>query len=285
MRTVPDEEVPEEPAAPTGQQNYGPIIEHIFAKYYQPDTDVIPFVRNDIVVAAEELGLRRPGNLGDVLYAFRYRRKLPQSVLAAAPPGKQWVIRGIKRAHYAFCAVPGMVWIEPNQGLITTKVPDATPEIIRHNALGDEQALLALLRYNRLIDIFLGLTTYSLQNHLRTAVRGVQVEVDEMYLAVDKHGVQYVLPVQAKGGSDLLGRIQVEQDIAVCQRKFPKKVMRPIAAQFMADGIALFEVTIHDDRLVVVREAHYQLVPYDSVTDEDREFYKRTADVPPPPTL
>ena len=58
------------------------------------------------------------------------------------------------------------------------KIPDATPEIIAAYALGDdEQALLAKVRYNRLIDIFLGLTTYSLQNHLRTYVAGMgQIE-------------------------------------------------------------------------------------------------------------
>src|SRR5271157_4057421 len=32
----------------------------------------------------------------------------------------------------------------------------------------DEQALLAKVRYTRLIDTFLGITAYSLQNHLRT---------------------------------------------------------------------------------------------------------------------
>ena len=46
------------------------------------------------------------------------------------------------------------------------EIPDATPEIILSYALSDEQALLAKVRYNRLLDIFLGITTYSLQNHL-----------------------------------------------------------------------------------------------------------------------
>lgn len=273
------------PKKAAAQQNYGPIIEHIFAKHHTEGALEVPFHRDEIVTSAQELGLKRPSNLGDVLYSFRYRRKLPESVTAKAPPGRQWIIRGKARAEYAFCAVPGIVWIEPHPGLVTTKVPDATPEIISHNALGDEQALLALLRYNRLIDVFLGMPTYSLQNHLRTTVNGVQVEVDEVYLAVDTHGVQYVLPVQAKGGSDLLGRIQVEQDIAMCQKKFPKLVLRPVAAQFMAEGIALFELTIHDAKMVVVRESHYKLVAYDKVSEQDRELYKLKAQVPPPPVL
>jgi len=47
------------------------------------------------------------------------------------------------------------------------KIPDATPEIVAAYALSDEQALLAKVRYNRLLDIFLGVAAYSLQNHLR----------------------------------------------------------------------------------------------------------------------
>lgn len=42
---------------------------------------------------------------------------------------------------------------------------------MRHYAPGtDEQALLTRARYNRLIDVFTGLTCYSVQNHLRTTV-------------------------------------------------------------------------------------------------------------------
>ena len=37
----------------------------------------------------------------------------------------------------------------------------------------EEQMLLGIARYNRLIDTFLGLTTYSLQNQLRTTVEGM----------------------------------------------------------------------------------------------------------------
>jgi hypothetical protein len=269
------------------ESNYDQIIAHVFAMNYVAGAVDIAFPRSAIAVGAEELGLPRPGNIGDVLYSFRYRRPLPASVNEKAPPGKQWVIRGAGKSQYRFCAVQGNVWIEPHANLVVTKVPDATPEIIGANAFSDEQALLALLRYNRLIDIFLGVTAYSLQNHLRTTVSGVgQVEVDEVYLAVDRYGVQYVLPVQAKGGTDILGRIQVEQDIAMCEAKFPQLVMRPIAAQFMPSGtIALFEVAIHENAMVVVREAHYKLVPFDEITPEDRKLFRSQAGLPPlPPT-
>jgi len=70
-----------------------------------------------------------------------------------------------------------------------------------HDRLRHEQQL-ALLRH-RLIDIFLGLTTYSLQNHLRTTVKGIgQIEIDELYFGIDREGCHHAIPVQAKGETD-----------------------------------------------------------------------------------
>jgi hypothetical protein len=106
--------------------------------------------------------------------------------------------------------------------LTQTKVPDATPGIVVRYSLNDEQALLAKVRYNRLIDIFTGVTCYSLQNHLRTTVADMgQVETDEIYVGVDRRGAQYVFPVQAKGGTDKLNIVQIEQDFALCRRSSP----------------------------------------------------------------
>jgi hypothetical protein len=171
------------------------------------------------------------------------------------------------------------VRVLPSPNLVVTKIPDSTPEIIRGAALGDEQALLALVRYNRLIDTFLGVTAFSLQNHLRTTAPGIgQVEVDEVYVAVDRYGAQYVLPVQAKGGVDEIGVTQAEQDLAVCAVKWPEMVARPIAAQFMDGGeVALFELTVQDDQVRVLHEAHYQLVAASDITDADRALYRRVA--------
>lgn len=158
-----------------------------------------------------------------------------------------------------------------------TKVPDATPGIIAKYALNDEQAVLARVRYNRLIDIFLGITCYSLQNHLRTTVAGMgQVETDEIYIGVDKSGSQYVIPVQAKGGTDRLNRVQIEQDIAVCGEKVPSLVCRPVGAQHMEDDlIALLEFEQQEDHIKVASEKHYRLVHPDDVTEEDLAVYRR----------
>ena len=177
------------------------------------------FAREDIVTFASELGIGLPKNLGDLIYSFRYRTDLPASILAEASEGETWIIRPAGRSKYRFVLVSGAP-LAPNPNLAITKIPDSTPGIIAKYAFSDEQAVLARVRYNRLIDIFLGIACYSLQNHFRTTVPGMgQVETDEIYVGVDKRGSHYVVPVQAKGGNDKLNRVQIEQDLALCGRQ------------------------------------------------------------------
>src|SRR5919108_14586 len=142
----------------------------------------------------------------------------------------------------------------------TMKVPDSTPGIVTKYSLDDEQALLAKLRYNRLVDIFTGVACYSLQNHLRTTAPNMgQVETDEIYIGVDKKGAHYIFPIQAKGGKDKLSVVQIEQDLAVCAKKFPSLICRAIGAQFMAEGvIALFEFEEGEGGVTIGDEKHYR---------------------------
>lgn len=200
---------------PENQNRYKALIERIFLDRFQPDATELPFARSDLETTAATLGIDLPKNLGDVVYSLRYRTPMPDAVLATQPEGMEWIIEGMGRALYAFKLVP-INRIVPNPDLVTVKIPDATPEIISAYALSDEQALLAKVRYNRLIDIFLGLASYSLQNHLRTTVRGVgQIEIDEIYVGIDRQGRQYVMPVQAKGGNDQLSVVQTKAGFAL----------------------------------------------------------------------
>ena len=217
-----------------------------------------------------------PKNLGDLIYSFRYRTVLPASILAEAPRGETWIIRSAGRSKYRFVLV-GDLPLVPNPSLAVTKIPDSTPGMIAKYAFSDEQAVLARVRYNRLIDVFLGIACYSLQNHFRTTVRGMgQIETDEIYVGVDKGGSHYVVPVQAKGGNDNLNRVQIEQDIALCADKLPSLICRPVGTQFMQDDlVALFEFEQQGDDLKVVSEKHYQLVPPDAVTHEDLVRYRQ----------
>ncbi len=265
----------------TDTSRYGQIIEHIFLSGHKEGATEVDFTRDEIESAAKALKIALPKNLGDVLYSFRYRRELPKSISDRAPEGKVWIIRPVGRAKYRFVAV-STAQVEPNELMSAIKVPDATPGLITRWALSDEQALLAKLRYNRLIDIFSGVTCYSLQNHLRTSVPAMgQVETDEVYIGVDRRGAQYVFPVQAKGGSDKLSIVQIEQDFAMCADKFPHLVCKPIAAQFVGDDlIALFDFEENPEQGVSIQsEKHYRLVPEGDLSDEEIRAYAE--DLPP----
>lgn len=263
----------------TVENRYKQLVAWVFSKHYEQGDTKVPWVRAELIEAATALDVELPKNLGDVLYAIRYRTTFPQIMLDAAPEGTEWVVRSTGRSKYTFDLIPFQVRVRPNLALTVTKIPDATPEIIASSALGDEQALLALVRYNRLIDIFLGVASYSLQNHLRTTAKGVgQVEVDEVYVAVDRHGRQFILPVQAKGGTDEIGITQTEQDLAACAEKWPDMICRPIAVQFAEDGrIALFELAVQDEQVRVRRESHYKLVPAKDITHAELQGYGHSA--------
>ncbi len=240
---------------------YQTLIEKIFFNHYTDGVMEFVFDRTEIKLAAESLDIELPANLGDVIYSFRFRATFPERVIKTQPDGMEWVIELAGRGRYRFNLLK-INRVFPREDLVVIDVPDATPELIRAYALDDEQALLAIVRYNRLIDTFLGLTTYSLQNHLRTTVKGMgQIEIDELYIGIDKRGCHYVIPVQAKGGTDHIGIVQTAQDIRFTEQKFPDMRCRAVAAQFMKEGeIALFELTLKGNEVRVVEERHYRLV-------------------------
>ena len=256
---------------------YSKLIEEIFNKKYVKGVRDVAFERIDLVSTAKKLKITLPKNLGDVIYTYRYRRPLPDGIRSVEPAHRSYRIRGTGSAIYRFVLGPEAA-ITPSAERDETKIPDATPGLIRRYALGDEQALLARLRYNRLVDVFLQITCYSLQNHLRTQVTDLgQVETDEIYVGVDRRGVHYIIPVQAKGGSDILSAVQIEQDFALCAEKFESLVCRAIAAQFLGpERIAMFELEPDPNGFAVVtREEHYLLVPEVELTKGELSAYQR----------
>jgi hypothetical protein len=254
---------------------YNQIVTEIFRRHYIEGGKSFEFERQEIYEVSSLLGIEAPKNLGDLPYTYRFRRKLPKSVTDTAPSGLEWIIEnaGISTYRFQLSAINRII---PNPNLIKIKIPDATPEIILKYALGDEQALLAKVRYNRLIDIFLGIATYSLQNHLRTTVGGIgQIEIDEIYVGVNRHGTHFVVPVQAKAGNDQIGVVQTKQDISCCAEKFPALICRSVSVQFLdTNTIAMFELVLENENIRVVDEKHYQLVSRENINDEDLRRYQ-----------
>lgn len=252
---------------------YEKIIEWVFNQVYEPQKLRIPFSREELVRASDALGFPRIKNLGDIPYSFRFRQQLPASIQSTAPEGAEWIIVGAGIAEYQFrLAAPGK--IRPTPNIKSVKVPDATPEIVRQYAPGtDEQALLTRARYNRLIDIFTGITCYSIQNHLRTTVNYIgQIEVDEIYVGINKRGTHFVLPCQAKSPGDRFGIVQVMQDIFLCRERYPNALCKPIALQFMnVNDVAILELAVTEEnellKLNIVEEKHYELTPRGQISD------------------
>lgn len=254
---------------------YEQIIERVFFDNYTKGATEVVFDRAEFEAIAADIGIDLPKNLGDVVYSFRYRRPLPYAIEETASEGQEWVIEGAGKGRYRFRCVP-LAQFQPSGSYSETKIPDATPGLIEMYALSDEQALLAKLRYNRLVDVFLSVTCYSLQNHLRTTVPDLgQVETDEVYIGIDKRGAQYVIPVQAKGGADKLGTVQIGQDFALCAHLFPDLIALPVAAQFMEDDlIALFSFELQGGHPVILSEKHYRLAYAEDVSDEEIAAYR-----------
>jgi hypothetical protein len=104
------------------------------------------------------------------------------------------------------------------------------------------------------------------------------VETDELYVGMDRQGAHYLVPVQAKRGSDVLSVVQVWQDWKMGQEKFPGMICRPIAAQFMnKEVIAMFEFVSAGRFLKIAQEKHYRLVAPGALTDEELQQYRALA--------
>lgn len=261
---------------------YDRIIERVFFNNYRESACVVSFDRDELAQACDDLNIDRIKNLGDIPYSYRFRKELPATVKAKSPDDSDWIIVGKGTGKYEFrVASPGK--IEPTNNRRRVKIPDATPEIVKKYAPGtDEQALLTKVRYNRLVDLFSGLTCYSIQNHLRTSLPNVgQIEIDEVYLGVNKKGTHFVIPCQAKSPGDRFGIVQVMQDIEFCKANYPYAVCKPIALQFLSDqDVAILELAVEDDndtiKLSVVDERHYTLVSQDKISHD--EIAKLTAE-------
>jgi hypothetical protein len=254
---------------------YDRIIDLIFKRVFQPGSVRATFTREDLATACDDLGIPRIKNLGDIPYSYRYRRELTESIRSTALDGAEWIILGVGIGKYEFrLASPGK--IQPAPHIKPIEIPDATPEIVRLYAPGtDEQALLTRARYNRIVDLFTGTTCYSIQNHLRTTLDVIgELEIDEVYIGMNKRGAHFVMPCQAKSIGDKFGIVQVIQDLAFCKYRYPNAICKPIAIQFIKEnGVAVLELAVDEKdeilRLSVVEEKHYELVPRNQISSDE----------------
>ena len=268
---------------------YAPILVGIYANHYRSGITEFEFARDEIRSVAASKAIQLPANLGDLVYSFRYRSEMPKDIVDNTPSGTSWIIMGAGRGKYKFLLGK---WqdIQPQIGRETIKILDDTPETIRRYTLKDEQACLARIRYNRLIDQFLGVKASSLQNHLRTFVGGIgQIEIDELYVGVDRYGAHHIIPVQAKVGSDKHSVVQTLQDSSYCDHQHPKLEKRCISAQYIRESyddagvkkmreiIVMFWLIVNGNEVSIRDEKRYLLVNSDSLSESDLESYRKVS--------
>lgn len=231
---------------------YEIVISTIFENHYEKGVTEFEVERSEMETLAHRLALRLQEDC-----------RIPADVASTARGGKEWIIEQIGTVKFRF----KLDRIVPRNDRFAIKVPDALPASISRLALNDEQALLANIRYNRLVDLFLGITTYSRQNHLRTTIKGIgEVEIGEVYVGINPRGRHFVVPIQANGGSRNLIAIQTNQNLTYCKQKFPNLTCRPISAQFVSDDvIAMFDLTFERGEIKIFDERHYRLALSDQM--------------------
>lgn len=227
----------------------------------------LPFTTGDLARWQSTLGLEG-GNPYDLKYNSKGRGALPPEVQATAPEGQEWRIKAVAKGRYVFKLYEqGAGVIDLDADPIVVKVPDSLPAIVERYARKDEQSLLARIRYNNLVSVFLGLSTYSLQSHWKTsaeAAGGSPVEVDEMYVGLDSDGVHYVIPVEAKGRekSEKLTTEQILTNYMAARETFPDARIVAVAAKVIDDyTFAMIRFSVDEETESVEKEfeRHYTL--------------------------
>ncbi len=168
--------------------------------------------------------------------------------------------------------------IQRSESCYVLSLPDMSSHYIKRHKLRGKKALLAMVRCNRLIDMFMQVLAYSRHSDLQT--RDPDIKKMEIYVGVNNTGQQFAIPVQAKGGSDQIGIVQVAQDLALCRKAFPLLTPRPVAVQFVPDivgnKIVMFELVQIDDEVKVIDEKHYRLVPAGDIAPADHKLAAAT---------
>ncbi len=239
--------------------SYKRIIAHVFEKRWKPGLEEVPFSKDDVLDAASTLNIRIK-NPADIIYTFRSRDKLPEQISRHG----NWMIASRGSGLYAFVQVAGKTLVEVPKTLKSYPIPYAVPDIVASHLSRDEQGLLTIARYNRILDVFTGLACFHLQSHVRTQVRGHgQVEIDELYVGVDKDGKGYVLPVEGKEENESLGIDKAVSLTLFAKAKYPDLICRPIAIIRETDNqlaCVEFEPVTEIDRVKVLEMRRYQLV-------------------------
>ena len=242
---------------------YDEVILSVFSHHYREGAKYLKFQKDELADACRKYGIT-VRNIPDIIYTYRTgRRMLPPKILATG----HWAIAPAGRGAYAFRLLRNPPHFDiPFKDYAPVDIYNAIPEVVEGLLRRDEQSLLTRILYNRLVDIFTGLTCFHIQNHHRSFVADMgEVELDSLYVGMDKKGALYVLPIEAKSQaeSEMIGRIQVSQMAKLVRQDFSRLSRRVLAVKDLADGtIAMVEFDDHEepDDFGIVSVSRFRLI-------------------------
>jgi hypothetical protein len=220
---------------------YVPILREIVSRKYTKGAQRIEFSKQDIEAVADELGLK-VGNAADLVYRMRARTRLPDDILDLGFT----VLRGVGRGRYVLEVGGEAVVRVPEHDVLdhNDQTPLPVRRLLPENLVElDEQGLLTIVGYCKLLDHFTGMTVYRLRSHVRRSVPNVgQAELDEIDVgvALRDDDVPVVFPLEAKAADEVINRVQVSTAVAYCETYFPGHEIRPIVVKLTYDGIVHF---------------------------------------------
>lgn len=255
---------------------YVPILREIVRRKFTPGTQRIEFTKQDVEDVAADLGLKL-GNAADVIYRLRSRTRLPDDILDLGFT----ILRGVGRGQYAL-EVGGEALVHlPEHDVYDHN--DQTPLPVRRLlpedlSKLDEQGLLTMVGYCKLLDHFTGLTIYRLRSHVRKSVPGIgQAELDEIDVGVAMRDddVPVVFPIEAKAADEVINRVQVATAVAYCETYFVGHEIRPIVVKLTYDGVLHFlefRATTSLSGLRIINSHGYRL----NLSPKQRELIRAT---------
>ncbi len=220
---------------------YVPILRELVRRFHEPGSQRVEFTVRDVRQVADDLGIEI-GNAPDLIYRMRARTRLPDDILDMGFT----ILRGVGRGRYALEVGGEAVVHLPEHEILDHN--DQTPLPVRRllpESLVDldEQGLLTMVSYCKLLDHFTGLTVYRLRSHVRKSVPNVgQAELDEIDVGVAMRDddIPVVFPIEAKAADEVINRVQIATAVAYCQTYFPGHQIRPIVVKLTYDGVVHF---------------------------------------------
>lgn len=218
-----------------GLSEYDRVILELFQRHHRAGAERLSFTKDELVEICNKHGIT-VRNIPDIVYTYRSRRSLPKPILDTG----HWAIEPAGRGAYAFRLLRESAHFEiPFVDYAPVDIYNAIPEVVEGMLRRDEQSLLTVILYNRLVDIFTGLTCFHIQSHYRSFVTGMgEVELDALYVGVNKTGALFVLPVEAKSQAEteMIGRVQVSQMARLVRQDFSALRRRIIAVKALEDA-------------------------------------------------